>query len=110
MGLCSFKSHISSKTQKVSQGAFFSSTLLKCFAAPLSVCELLPVQLLGHPVCVDPVQEHAGVQPDQREAHPVLSQGPAGQTHDRLLPHGAEEGQLVSVCAIVHPRLEILLL
>lgn len=49
----------------------------------------LPAQLLGHPVCVDPVQEHAGVQPDQREADPVLGQGPAGQTHDRPLPHGA---------------------
>lgn len=55
-----------------------------------------PAQLLGHPVRGDPLEEHAGVQPDQREADPLLSQGPAGQTDDRLLPHRAKEGQRTS--------------
>lgn len=58
----------------------------------LASCHLLSLQLCRHPVCDHAISEHAGVQPDQREGHPLLSPGSAGQDPSRHLHSGTEEG------------------
>lgn len=85
-----------------------------CPRGPLLISHaIFPVQLLGHPVCVNSLEEHVGVQPDQWEADPVLSQGCTGQAHDRLLPHRTKEGQrtsgeLVCKCSCITSTLKAL--
>lgn len=59
----------------------------------LPSCPLAIPQLRGHPVCGHSLPEHAGVQPGQREAHPLLRPSSPGQDAGGRLHPGAEEGQ-----------------
>lgn len=59
----------------------------------LPSCPLAIPQLRGHPVCGHSLPEHAGVQPGQREAHPLLCPSSPGQDAGGRLHPGAEEGQ-----------------
>lgn len=59
----------------------------------LPECRFPILQLCRYPVCDHPLPEHAGVQPGQREGHPLLSPSSPGQDPGGRLHPGAEEGQ-----------------